>query len=548
MGLINRLFGEKNKENDETALQQRTPTDVKIICPYCFEAFDHDQVHFRSPYMVERSTTDSMDIMSDNTENNGQDNPFVRRERDDKLAVFWSRFVGDDANLESLYPEKWQYPVITPENKGRMTVNGYEFDGDGRFVNHVKVRKNMSYEDSYTRLCPHCHNPLPSDDYGKHPIYFISILGITSSGKTVYLSRLLNQQPLFIAGLVPGRAKSITKMEIVEKGKLLPGATSIGFKHPISITVDGGEGIGYYTLVLYDIAGENCMVAHDIGKGMNVYGEFIKHSSGIILLTDPTQIDTVANVIKGGFKNSEIEKVLDAYTDFIGISGSKLEVPIAVTVAKSDELREFHKKVGGGDLRKVFEDIPLELNEKTGMGAGFNLREAKAVSDEMRNFLQQHAKVAAGAPLPGFVETKFKEAGYFAVSALNCGVDMYIIVDPKTGEKRKLIDEADANKVKRMKAEQEMDANGNLVTECVVTVSDNGQQIRMTVKKDTPLVYMIPQNAPLTSLRLGEPLFWLLHNHKEMVVGQDGKALKEKLQGSNQDIDYKNKKKLINTI
>ena len=125
---------------------------------------------------------------------------------------------------------------------------------------------------------------------------------------------------------------------------------------------------------------------------------------------------------------------------------------------------------------------------------------------------------------------------------------MYILVDPKTGEERKLIDEADANKVKRMKAEQEMDANGNLVTECVVTVSDNGQQIRMTVKKDTPLVYMIPQNAPLTSLRLGEPLFWLLHNHKEMVVGQDGKALKEKLQGSNQDIDYKNKKKLINTI
>ena len=129
MGLIDRLFGEKNKENDETALQQRTPTDVKIICPYCFEAFDHDQVHFRSPYMVERSTTDSMDIMSDNTENNGQDNPFVRRERDDKLAVFWSRFVGDGADLESLYPEKWQYPVITQENKGTMTVNDYDNEG-----------------------------------------------------------------------------------------------------------------------------------------------------------------------------------------------------------------------------------------------------------------------------------------------------------------------------------------------------------------------------------------------------------------------------------
>lgn len=542
------IFGRKNKKNDGSNLQQQKPTSAKIICPYCFEAFDHDQVHFRAPYMVERSAAGGIDLMGDNTgSNDKQNSPFVRRDKDDKLAAFWSRFVGAGAGAASLYPEKWEYPVITPENKDTMTISGYELDGDGTFINHVKVRKNASYEESYTRLCPHCHNPLPSDDYGKHPIYFISILGITSSGKTVYLSRLLEQQPLFRAGLIPGKAKSVTKMESVEKGKFLPGATSIGFKHPISITVDGGEGIGYYTLVLYDIAGENCMVAHGTGKGMNVYGEFIKHSSGIILLTDPSQIDTVANVIKGGFKNSEIEKVLDAYQSFIGITGTKMEVPIAVTVAKSDELRKYQKNIGNAGLQRVFDDIPLELNEKTGMGAGFNINEARAVSDEMKQFLNSNAKVADGAPLPGFVETKFKTAGYFAVSALNCGVDMYIIINPKTGEKRKLSD-TDANTVRRMKVGQEMDENGNIVAECTVTVTDKGQESQIIVKKDTPLVYMVPQNVPLTSLRLGEPLFWLLHNHNEMVVGKEGNALKEKVRGSNQDIDYKNKKKLVNTI
>lgn len=544
MSLLEKLFG----SNDESDIQQQEPADIKIICPYCFKAFDQAQVHFRAPYMVESSAVGGMNIMGDDTVSDDKhDSLFVRRDKDDKLAAFWSRFVGAGAEAVSLYPEKWEYPVITPENKDTMTISGYELDGDGTFINHVKIRKNASYEESYTRLCPHCHNPLPSDDYGKHPIYFISILGITSSGKTVYLSRLLNQQPLFRAGLDPGKAKSITKMETVEKGKFLPSATSIGFKHPISITVNGGEGIGYYTLVLYDIAGENCMVAHDTGKGMSVYGEFIKHSSGIILLTDPSQIDNVANVIKGGFRNSEIETVLDAYQSFIGITGSKLEVPIAVTVAKSDELRKYQKNVGNAGLQRIFDDIPLVTNQATGMGAGFDVNEARAVSDEMRQFLTSNAKVAAGAPLPGFVERKFKTVGYFAVSALNCGVDMYIIIDPKTGEKRKLSD-TDANTVRRMRAGQEMDEHGAVVTECEVTVTDKGQESQVTVKKDTPLAYMIPQNAPLTDLRLGEPLFWLLNKHKEMVVGTEGNGLKEAVRGSNQDIDYKNNKKLVNTI
>lgn len=544
------MFGKKkNKKNNESNLQQQKPTGAKIICPYCFKAFDHDQVHFRAPYTVERSAVGGMNIMGDDTvSNDKQDSLFVRREKDDKLEHFWSRFVGAGDSARELYPENWDYPVITPENKDRMTVNGYEFDGDGTFINHVRVRKNAAFEPGNIRLCPHCHNPLPSDDYGKYPIYFISILGITSSGKTVYLSRLLEQQPLCLAGLVPGTTKSITKMETVAKGKALPAGSSIAFKHPISITVNGGEGIGYYTLVLYDIAGENCMVVYDTKKGMAKYGEFIKHSSGIILLTDPSQMGAVAGVLKGGFKNAEIEKVLNAYQEYIAIS-DKMDVPIAVSVAKSDELREFSKRTGNTGLSKIFKDIPLVMDQATGIGAGFDVNEAMAVSDEMRRFLNGYAQVANGMPLPGFVETKFKNVGYFAVSALDCGVDMYIIINPETGEKRKL-NEDDANKVRRMKEGQEIDDNGNVAYECEVTVTDKGKESKMTVKKDIPVVYMVPQNAnsSLPTLRLGEPLFWLLHNHKEMVVGTEGNDLKEAVRGSNQDIDRKNNKKLINTI
>ena len=40
---------------------------------------------------------------------------------------------------------------------------------------------------------PHCHNPLPLPNYGKYPTIFISVVGITTCGKTVYLNQLLTR-------------------------------------------------------------------------------------------------------------------------------------------------------------------------------------------------------------------------------------------------------------------------------------------------------------------------------------------------------------------
>lgn len=74
----------------------------------------------------------------------------------------------------------------------------YEMDSSG-FVNRAVDAFGVS---SKVRICPYCHNVLPFE-FGKYPVKYISVVGITSSGKTVYLSQLLRQIETFFvkAGL-----------------------------------------------------------------------------------------------------------------------------------------------------------------------------------------------------------------------------------------------------------------------------------------------------------------------------------------------------------
>ena len=75
-------------------------------------------------------------------------------------------------------------------------ANGVGADGLVRDQDGFAIRVYDRYSDRatpVTRLCPHCHNPLPLPNYGKYPTIFISVVGITTCGKTVYLNQLLTR-------------------------------------------------------------------------------------------------------------------------------------------------------------------------------------------------------------------------------------------------------------------------------------------------------------------------------------------------------------------
>lgn len=211
-----------------------------ITCPFCFKTFDSETVHFKAMTLKEAGTelialddfsetadedfdffAEAGDTEQDKTEDKSLNQLFQEKE-DVLYKNFWKRYANQ--------PE-WKYanyPVITDKDS-RMMMSGYHHDADG-FVDSVT---DAFGESTRERICPHCHNPLPPN-YGKYPVHFIATVGITSSGKTVYLSQLMKNMDGIMANvglgtlsMTEGDARFI-KEHPVKKDIPLPQGTTPG--------------------------------------------------------------------------------------------------------------------------------------------------------------------------------------------------------------------------------------------------------------------------------------------------------------------------------
>ncbi|MEI3282045.1 MAG: hypothetical protein V8R61_04760 [Enterocloster sp.] len=162
----------------------------------------------------------------------------------------------------------------------RMMQGGFHLDQDG-FTDSVT---DAFGEVTKVRICPYCHNPLPAN-YGKYPVHFIATVGITSSGKTVYLSQLMRHMDEIMANVGLGTL-SMTEADTrfvrehqVKKDVPLPQGTTPGaLSEPLFyVILNNGQ---YHTLVFYDVAGENCVNQEEMGK----FGPFIENADGIIMI------------------------------------------------------------------------------------------------------------------------------------------------------------------------------------------------------------------------------------------------------------------------
>ena len=112
-------------------------------------------------------------------------------------------------------------------------------DADGFVVKCIDI---LGHESS-SRVCPNCHNPLPLS-YGKKPVKMISIIGVTGSGKTVYISQLLkhidedvNKAGLAAFYLSPNESDFVEHNKVA-KNVPLPDATTPGMlSQPISRSI-----------------------------------------------------------------------------------------------------------------------------------------------------------------------------------------------------------------------------------------------------------------------------------------------------------------------
>ncbi len=410
--------------------------DYEITCPYCFRTFSHTRVHFRMETCFDETelndesyTQAELERMPASgrkallLEQTNRRLPFRWRD-DEKYTRFWSAYgkttetaSGADRKLPCAV---WQLPVLDPsdpKNFHSLRRQRVETSGAADFFIYDRDGMVIGVEDCFgaetrRRVCPECHNPLPLG-YGKHDVKFLSVIGVTGSGKTVYISQLLKYMGRYttFAGMTSyftsDHETDFIERNMVAMNKPLPGPTMEGsLSQPMFYDlVDRSHHTE--TIVIYDIAGENCQRSGDMLK----YGKFVSRSSGIILLLDPSQLDLVAGTDQDPeVKAADTSLVLNTiYGAFVGGSSSeKCDIPVAVCISKSDTFLDSLPE-------QARTDITPALDPETD-------RELPCFNATEYNRLQPGIVKLMDRQIRNSMRTGYSTYNYFVFSATGCPV------------------------------------------------------------------------------------------------------------------------------
>ena len=412
----------------------------EIICPFCFHKFPQEHTVFRAHTAYDRSQLEMSDdndmggLLGRSSAKKASKDPrelFLRfdaeggKKQDSKLIDFWKNRGGSSGY--ATVDNTWDHPHIDPQSADFAEMictepQGADVPDDDGFVRD-KDGFILRVLDKYTksprpmeRLCPSCHNPMPLADYGKFPVKFISVVGITGAGKTVFLNQLLTP----FSSEINGKDYAVTTSNLASIGESihprlpLPAATDDKImRRPLAVTLhkQGGTVDDHMTLVFYDIAGENCVNVDgdpDTARAQATIGHFIAYCDAMIFLLDPEQIPSFS---RGVAQISNIANVVSVLSDIRANMNKDAPnwetIPVAVCIAKSDKLDDSPHIPTGNPL----------LTHTSVAKAGFDREQHKQINDFLRTFLRNNAQNVV-APL-----NTFRRSAYFAVSAITCGVE-----------------------------------------------------------------------------------------------------------------------------
>ncbi len=360
---------------------------AKVVCPYCFEEFERKNVMFRCP------------------------NSQCKVDSDELLEQFWG--VGMPA---------------TPA-----------FSVQGGFLSFLSDKMPESgtcpecSRKSFNTICPQCHNPIPRSMVEKKG-FIISIIGARSSGKTNYITVLIDQlqRRLHHLGKIGFRATAVGNStddyttnrymndfyNVLYRSGQCPPQTQIGdrkSKVPLiyELTQQNEQPIN---LVFYDTAGENF---NDIANIENNV-KFLEHSDAIIYLLDTFAIPAVHE--KLGIRDEiemKFDTILSNVIDYFrehhpDKAKAFFSKPMALVFSKIDAILQ---------NEDIFPSVSIpEFNHDSSFldGTGFDIGEVNRISDALRTALES----ASAWNEPNFVNTittafnKMKEPKFLGISAL----------------------------------------------------------------------------------------------------------------------------------
>lgn len=423
-----------------------------IICPYCFNETNggrpmkDDDVMFRSE-LVNHGEPDILPPDFD-----GLDDFVARYNKADKHTILtkYQELSFFAAGVDSEYEKFWaKYGGTTEFNPpdDLLKVKAYYRKViDPKDPNHQKylkkqpddtffIRDNQGMvsqiqlstgERCHRRVCRFCHNPLPGN-YGKNPVKFAAIIGITGAGKTVYLSQLLKKMRTYVtkvgltASVTNAGVSTFTEKNSVVAKKPLPGSTPAQkLQQPLfyELARDAQEhGKITETFVLYDVAGE--VFRDETNALVHNFAPFIKHANCAIVLIDPMQFEVISGSATTGSKLDDPTTALNTIHHIIsrGNTTEKCAIPFAICLSKAD--REEIQNVLPDDLRNLLLDDVRGVNSSDGFFKPiFNAIEYAPIATELSKFIKNNE-----LPLAQMMQTNYSSYAYFAFTALGCDVE-----------------------------------------------------------------------------------------------------------------------------
>lgn len=441
---------------------------MRIVCPYCFHEFSDNEVLFRSERVTEGDSpvldrevneVDDYDSLEDfkaryperDKEKKArflrelEEDEFFRQVHDEVYDEWWAKFSGTtefDPQDESKGIKPYLRRIINPEDPTHQkylqakSTGGYlgkERVGFDDQVTHITLKTG---ERCFQRICPECHNPLPIG-YGKCPVKFVSVIGISGSGKTVYLSQLLKNMKEYAAKV--NLSATVNNIEVrrflsanrVEAGYRVPGSTPKDkFQQPIFYELSMSKSDNTRetnTLVMYDVAGE--LFKDGLNREVEQFAPFIRHSDGVIVLIDPMQFVNVSSAQLEKASLAEPQTVLDAiHSILVNDPTLKGATPLAVCISKVDtpEVQAVIQDRLRSTLLTDIDGIP-----NTSGGAifkpQFNATVYNPLAQQLKEFFSRNA-----TSLATYLYSNYENFNYFAFTALGCTV---LTGEAENGEK-----------------------------------------------------------------------------------------------------------------
>ena len=281
------------------------------------------------------------------------------------------------------------------------------------------------------RVCPHCHNTLPSE-FGDLDSYTIALIGAADVGKSHYIAVLIHELikrvgHRFNASLnalddrTTKRYRETFRAPLYDRREVIPRTISaranIEVRYPLvyRLSVERKrfllKRLKVTSLVFFDTAGED-LNELDV---MSTETRYIANADGIIFLLDPLQIPAVRGQLSNSTalpsENTDPHEIIGRVAQLIRQSRqlrptTKITTPVALAFSKIDAVRPL-----------VEPGSPI--HQGSAHDGFFNLTDSQRMNDSMRAYVSDWV----GPELDMFLQHNFRTYSYFGVSALGAAPD-----------------------------------------------------------------------------------------------------------------------------